>query len=185
MTRGSCLEAGWSVGWWWAAVLHLHYSFFCDLFHSRFFLFLFNLSSFSLYDCYYCCHIINSSNIIIVKFLLSQPTSLFTFTLPILLPLVLMGGKWVSTCMMFSCWLGLNHNSTFGGHLVQSLSSSRAIPRSAPIPNFSPIWVSPMIYLVFACMLLLSQYVFYKTALLSFFYQAEDRSLLIMLSLSG
>jgi len=45
-----------------------------------------------------------------VKLALSQSTSLLTFTLPILSP-ILLGGKWTSSCVVLSCLLGLNHTT--------------------------------------------------------------------------
>lgn len=143
LTRGLCLVAAGhqlvgGVQLFFTCITRL----FCGLFCSLVFFFFFNVSSFPLYHCYYCCcYIIINKNIIIAKLLLSQPTSFLTFTFPLLLLLILVGGKWASTCVVLSCLLGLNHDSTFEDHLVQPCSSSRAIPRSVgPEPCPGSFW---------------------------------------------
>lgn len=89
-------------------------------------LFFLNLSSFSLYDCYYCCcYITTSSNTIILKLLLSQATSFLTFQFSSRLSWGV-ENEWGPVWCLVAVW-----SQTFGGQLVQSLSSSRTIPRSA------------------------------------------------------
>ena len=64
---------------------------------------------------YYYCHFII---VIIMSFFFSvllncsylNPWVLLVF-FPILSPIPLGGGQWVSGCVVLSCWLGLNHNS--------------------------------------------------------------------------
>ena len=75
---------------------------------------------------YYYCHFIIVVIIIIIFFLfcpiklsLSQPRS-FTFFPLILSPIPLGGGKWLSGCVVLSCWLGLNHDTRQQHNLIRT-----------------------------------------------------------------
>ena len=93
-----CSGTNWaSISGWWAIALHIVCAFQ------------------SFYYC--CCHFI-SVTIIIISFFFSvllncsYPMSFtflsFFFRFPA--PSQWVGGKWVSGCMVLSCWLGLNHD---------------------------------------------------------------------------
>lgn len=72
------------------------------------------------------------------------------------------------------------YSSFTGGKTSACYSNTPHLPKIS-----SQLKVGQMIYLILACVLVLSLYVFTNTVLLSLFYQPEDRSLLIALSLSG
>ena len=65
---------------------------------------LFSFSLYYWYYYYYYCFILS------IKLFLSQPTSFLASALLILSPIPLGWREWASSCVMLSCWLGLNHD---------------------------------------------------------------------------
>ena len=105
---GCCLGTGWAlVGGWWAIVFNYITCLAWVLFLSLcfFFLIIFKYFPFNYIFYYYIF-------ISIIKMFLSQPVSFLPFTLLILSPYPA-GEEGASGCVVFSCWLGLNHASTF------------------------------------------------------------------------
>ena len=97
--EAAIVARGWTalVGRWWAVVSFVFLGFFSFPF--------FPLLHFIIIVVI----IISIIFIVIIKLCLLQPTS--SFALPILSPVPQGWGEWVSGCVVFSCWLRLNHDT--------------------------------------------------------------------------